>query len=242
MNIENIHSLAAILNRIGVDGNIAKELLQYICFLPSEFTLVKQVAKEKDLVTSSFRFVRIKEEYVCSYYEVSLLKVIEVPDKIIESIHVKDLDKRMAAIDWNVEDESNNFNLQEETTWKREREIEKVVEDLLKLSSSEEGKYFAEALKVKYWSCSMGNPLFGNVNSLRAKFEISQKFYLIEGNLISIEEAYRFLMNRWMEKQQQLNKKQAADPGKGRSLTEGAGPVRERSLLPKIIRKRKLKS
>lgn len=243
MNIENIHSLASTLRSIGLEGNVEKDLLQYACFLPAAFTLTRQVLKDKDLVTCSFYFARTKEVYACSYYEVALLKNLELPDRVVASVHVGELDQRMAAIHWDAgEGPGEDVNLQDEATWKREREIEQVVKDLLQLKSGEEGKYFADALKVKHWSYGNVHPLFENLQALRARFEISQRFYLVEGQVISIEEAYRFLLNKWMEKQQYQNRKRPADAVKVGSSVEAAGPVGERSLLPKKSKKRKLKS
>ena len=39
----------------------------------------------------------------------------------------------------------------------------------------------------------------GNINPLKNKSEVSQRFYFFEGQTgISIDEAYRFLQNRWL--------------------------------------------
>ena len=43
---------------------------------------------------------------------------------------------------------------------------------------------------------------------VRSKFEISQRVYFIEGEVISVDEAYRFLLNRWMEKKMQAQKRE----------------------------------
>jgi hypothetical protein len=51
--------------------------------------------------------------------------------------------------------------------------------------------------------------VFGSTSSIRSKSDVSQRFYFSENSVgISVDEAYRFLQNKWLEKQMQLKKKQ----------------------------------
>ena len=51
--------------------------------------------------------------------------------------------------------------------------------------------------------------MFGNISPLKIKSEVSQRFYFFEGQAgISVDEAYRFLQNRWLEKQMQAKRKE----------------------------------
>jgi len=95
MNIDNIVSLTVLLQEIGLDSNIGKKLLQKICFRPAAFELRERILIEKDLLTCSFLFQRVKQEYVCSYYDASLLKSIDYPEQNIQSIDIRELDNRM---------------------------------------------------------------------------------------------------------------------------------------------------
>ena len=212
MNFQNIVSLTGKLKHIGFNGSIGKRLLQHICFRPSDFSLLERIIKDQNLLICSLFFERKGEEYVWSHYHVSLLVKMEFPDRVLHSVNVKDLDSRMSQVSWEVSEQCNGeFSLEDESTWQREKDIETIVSKLFQLSLSEEGKYFSECLKLKHWSGCTENSLTGNLNVLRSRFEISQRFYFIEGQEIALEEAYRFLLNRWMEKLQSLKRKPDAN-------------------------------
>ena len=239
MNVQNIISLTARLKQIGFHGSIGKRLLQHACFRPSEFSLSERMIKDENLLICSLFFERKGEEYVCGHYDVSLLVKMDFPDRIMHAVNVKNLDFRMSQIDWQVNEQGNKeFSLEDQSTWQREKDIETIVAELSKLALSEEGKHFTECLKVKYWSGCTVSSLTGNLNGLRSKFEVTQRFYLIEGQEISIEEAYRFLLNRWMEKQQSLKRKLDANTKQEEGFTDSSSSV-GKGLLSK---KRKSKT
>ena len=164
---------------------------------------------------------------------------MEFPDRLMHSVNVKDLDFKMSQIIWQVNNHSNKeFSLEDQSTCQREKDIETIVLELSQLASSDEGKYFAEYLKLKYWSRCVSNSLIGILSVLRSKLEIFQRFYFIEGQEISIEEAYRFLLNRWMEKQQSLKRRSNG------SITQKAPITNNSSSGGKglLTKKRKLKT
>lgn len=78
------------------------------------------------------------------------------------------------------------------------------------MSTTAEGKQFADALKVKHWADAGLEDVVGNLNAIRSKFEISQRVYFIDGEAIPVDEAYRFLLNKWMEKKMQAKRKEQA--------------------------------
>ena len=52
--------------------------------------------------------------------------------------------------------------------------------------------------------------MFGNISPLKNKSEVAQRFYFFDGQIgISVDEAYRFLQNRWLEKQMQAKRKES---------------------------------
>lgn len=66
--------------------------------------------------------------------------------------------------------------------------------------------------------CKLDQPQF--FSSAKNKLEISQRFYFFEGQTgISIDEAYRFLQNKWREKQLQTKRKD----------TDGINVVKDKS-------------
>ncbi len=100
-------------------------------------------------------------------------------------------------------------------SWSEEQKIESIVEDLASLEVTEEGKMVARCLKSKFWAGIQYQKLVGNVSPLKNMNEISQRFYFFEGHPgISVDEAYRFLQNRWLEKLMQNKRKQSEDINK----------------------------
>jgi hypothetical protein len=84
-----------------------------------------------------------------------------------------------------------------------------VIDSLSALESVEDGKAIALDLKLKYWAGIPYHEYAGIISHLKSKSEISQRFYFFEGQTgISVDEAYRFLQNLWLEKQMQVKKKQ----------------------------------
>ena len=242
MNIQNIVFLTGKLKHIGFHESIGKRLLQHICFRPSNFSLFERIIRDQNLLICSLFFERKGEEYVWSYYHVSLLVKMEFPDRVLHSVNVKELDFRMSQVSWEVSELCNGeFSLEDESTWQREKDIETIVSKLSQLALSEEGKYFTECLKLKHWSGCTANSLTGNLNVLRSRLEISQRFYFVEGQEIALEEAYRFLLNRWMEKQQSLKKRPDANSkqeevfmNSSSSDRKGRSPTKRKSKTKKM--------
>ena len=234
MNFQNIVFLTGKLKNIGFHESIGKRLLQHICFRPSNFSLLEKIIRDQNLLICSLFFERKGEEYVWSYYHVSLLVKMEFPDRVMHSVNVKDLDLKMSQVIWEASEQCNKeFSLEDESTWQREKDIETIVSKLSQLALSEEGKYFSECLKLKHWSGCTENSLTGNMNVLRSRFEISHRFYFVEGQEIALEEAYRFLLNRWMEKQQSLKRKPGANTKQEEGLIDGPSSGRKGLLTKK---------
>ena len=200
MNLENIVALAEMLVVTGFEQNVAKKLLRQICFRPASFVLSERFVKEGGWLRCNIYLEKEGELYGCRYYDASFLKAIAIPELVIQSVNIRELDQQMDGIDWKLEEERLDFDRSNELSWQTERQIENAISELSKLSVSPDGKYFADYLKLKHWSDIDKLPAGNNVNAIRSKFEVSQRFYFFDGKGISVEEAYRFLMNRWLEK------------------------------------------
>lgn len=218
-----------MLMATGFDEAIGKRLLQHICFKPGDFVLTERLVKGKDVLSCSLFFERKGEEYVCAYYDAAFFKAIEVPALTINGIHLRELDKAMGAIDWLNISAPGKLDLKDETSCLREQQVEKIVTDLFCLSATDEGRHHADSLKVRYWQDVAVAPV--NLPAIRSKFEVSQRFYFFDGQGISIDEAYRFLLNRWVEKKIHGKKKQVGDSADGVEDAGSAGT--DKSLLQK---------
>lgn len=124
-------------------------------------------------------------------------------------------------------------SLHDEAGWQRENQIEGIATDLLRLAATDEGKPFADALKLKHWATVPLHPMMGSLNAIRSRFEVSQRFYFFDGKGISVEEAYRFLLNRWLEKKFQAGRKKALPGNDVVRNTDGEASGSDKGLLKK---------
>lgn len=240
MNIQNILALANQLQSLGFE-NAGYLLLKRICFKPDFFLFSQTIEKGNDKL--SFQFYcekdKIQNVYVLKYYDAILQKEAIVEDITRNGINTNALQNSMVAIDWkSAFDFATNkpFNWEDEKSWDKEREIEAIIDGLSILQNSEDGKVIATGLKLKFWSGSPYHELFGNIIPLKNKSDINQRFYFFEGHAgISVDEAYRFLQNRWLEKQMQTKRK---EPGKA-SLRE-ADNHSQASTVDGVMQKKRL--
>jgi len=239
MNIENVAALAAQLESLGF-GDAGYLLLKRISFKPENFILSQKMEKAKDKL--SFQLFFEKEVsigmYVLLYYDAVLQKATPLINATINGINTTILEKSMTEIDWKSAFDfvtKKQLNLEDKTSWEKEQKVESVIESLSELEKSEDGKAVSVGLKLKYWAGIPYQELFGNISPLKNKLEVSQRFYFSDGQAgISADEAYRFLQNRWLEKQMQANKKQldnqTEEPIEENGNNTGSGLLKKRRL------------
>jgi hypothetical protein len=213
MNIENIASLSEKVQSLGFI-NISSSLLKRICFKPASFIICQRIDKGKDQLRFHLFFEREsgQSSYDLMYYDAILQKAMALSDTTINGIDISALERRMAEIDWKIAfelDAKKQWNAEDKSTWEKELRIESIVTDLIALEASEEGKSITVGFKIKHWAGVPYQELFGNISPLKNKSEISQRFYFFEEKAgISVDDAYRFLQNKCLEKEMQEKKKQ----------------------------------
>jgi hypothetical protein len=240
MNIENISALMGQLQSLGFE-NVGYSLLKRISFKPENFILSQKIEKAKDKLSFQLFFEKDVKQgiYVLLYYDAILQKETPLIDAAINGINTTNLEKSMIEIDWkNAFDfvTKKQLNLEDKTSWEKELKVESVIEGLSELEKSEDGKVVAVGLKLKYWNGILYQELFGNISPLKNKSEVSQRFYFFEGQTgISVDEAYRFLQNRSLEKQMQAKKKQTDsteinESEKDSHASSGSGLLKKKRL------------
>lgn len=213
MNIENISALMGQLQSLGFE-NTGYSLLKRISFKPENFILSQKIDKAKDKLSFQLFFEKDVKQgtYALSYYDAILQKEKPLIDAAVNGINTTILEKSMTEIDWKNAfdfDTKKQLNLEDKISWEKEQKVESVIESLSELEKSEDGKVVSVGLKLKYWGGISYQELFGNISPLKNKSEVSQRFYFFEGQSgISVDEAYRFLQNRLLEKQILKSKKQ----------------------------------
>ena len=240
MNIENISALMGQLQSLGFE-NAGYSLLKRISFKPENFILSQKTEKFKDKLSFQLFFEKEvnKGMYVLLYYDATLQKETPLVDDAINGINITGLEKSMTEIDWKSAFDfamKKQLNLEDKISWEKEQKVESVIESLSELEKSEEGKAVSAALKLKYWAGIPYQEVFGNISPLKNKSEVSQRFYVFEGQAgITVDEAYRFLQNRWLEKQMQAKRKERSnkeinETEKDTHASSGSGLLKKKRL------------
>ena len=200
----NVTAITETITKLGLPLAVTDELRLNLCFLPDQFYLHHYQERGGDRLRFDVCVQRERgsSAYMIPYYEACLHKTVEVPFYQAGEINSVDLEKRMSVVDWQ--------GLNKELDKVQIKAIEEIVFELNLLVTEPEGRQIADLLRWKYWSST---PFFIYCNSnrgLKNDFEVSQRFYLFQNEeIISIDEAYRFLCHRWREKQfQGKNKNQ----------------------------------
>lgn len=238
MNEQNIRELKEQLLSIGFEVGLELALRRNLCFHPLRFTLQQGVERGGDRLKFRFYYEKAADEntYVCSCYDAVLYKEIQIPDVTTQEFNSKELEERMAAINWKVEEILMNASVAQlyPVDGQREEAIESLVSILQLLERSEEGRQLVRLLKLKYWWDTPAERYMENLSSLKSQYEASQRFYFLEGaEVITIEEAYRFLNNKWMEKRLYVQKKEStAEQQKASTANKGTGTGKVKKTTP----------
>ena len=216
MNLQNIAALTDQLKTLGFE-NLSYPLLKRICFNPDHFLLFQKMAKGKEDLYIQLFFEKTEgsDTYVLLYYDAILQNDESFYKAQIDGIDMKKLEKELSMIDWrsafNI-NENKNWSVEDKGSWENEHKIEMIINDLAKIERTENGKSISDSLKLKYWAGTSYYELFEKINPQKSKAEISQRFYCSEEQPgISIQEAYRFLQNKQLEKQ--IRERKKINPG-----------------------------
>lgn len=240
MNIQNIATLAAKLEGLGFE-NTGYLLLKNISFRPQQFWLVVKAAHLNNALSFHLFIQRnsVNKEYELQYYDANLSAVPNEGGQKINGIDITELVSAMKQIEWKDAFDftiRKNVLVNEKSNLEKEEAVESVIERMQVLERSDIGKNVSIDLKLEFWSGLPYQDLFGNIAPAKNKFEISQRFYCSSGQPgITVDEAYRFLQNRLLEKQIMLRKKQLENPEASGNTTDsipesGSGLLRKKRI------------
>jgi len=181
---ESIAAVRELLHSIGFDSGLEQALRAKACYLPALFQIDYTLERAGDSCAFIFHIKSEEGIYKCLYYDACYKKEIVIDDAATSS-----LESRMRLIDWHVLPTADSFD-----------EIESIITDMQLLSAAD--ALHANLLAYKYWvNTSLENKIAG-LTSLKAQYEISQRFYVTEGaQPISMDEAFRFLQSQWLARQ-----------------------------------------
>lgn len=202
MNIENIALLGSMLKDLGFDEGLSFDILKQASFMPSSITVRHQMNKGNDVISFQIYFERKGENYHFKYYDAALRKAFDLNDTAAA------LDKKMDAINWQSafsQSDRRQWSASDTSSWKTEAMVATIIKELETHGDAED----VIKLKIKHWGDIEQN-IF-NLATFKSKFEILQRFYFFEEQgCIGAEEAYRFLHNKWLEKQMIARRKSEA--------------------------------
>lgn len=238
--MENISALAEQLEVLGFEG-AGYLLLKRICFKLEKFSFSQKVEKGNEQISFHLFFERNdkKDIYSLVYYDAILQKEISFADTTLNGVDIAGLEKQMSAIDWKKAfdfTETKRWTPNDKTSWDSEQKIESIITSLAEIEITDEGKSVTAALKSKHWTGAAYFEIFDNISQIKNKAEISQRFYCAEGQpRISVDEAYRFLQNRKLEKQMQAKRKQVDNQNdevqdESNNSSPGSGLLQKRRL------------
>jgi hypothetical protein len=199
----NVTAITEIISKLGLPESLTNELRLHLCFLPDQFYLLHYQERGRDRLRFDVCVQKEKgaNAYVIPFYEACLQKTVVVPVFQVGAVNSAELEKRMSAIDW----QGINKKLERVDL----KAIEEIVFELNQLITEPEGQQVADLLRWKYWASTPFFIYCNNNRGLKNDFEVVQRFYLFQNEeIISIDEAYRFLCHRWREKQFHGMKKQ----------------------------------
>jgi len=212
MDMPNIKALVKLLETLGFSSLLDKKLVYHACFRQKYFSIKEQKAFGEDLMSYEifFKENEADRKLFCSHYDAALRKAIRIEPAVLNEIDLRQLDDRMKRVNWEQIAQfgtSSEFNLADKETWKEQAWIEQISGDLETLSSTEEGRNVAGCLQYKHWADLPLESMITNLFFIKTKLEYSQRFYIINEEGITAGEAYRFLNNRWIQRQMQEKKK-----------------------------------
>lgn len=212
MDIQNMQALLDIFAGLGFSSATEHQLLYHACLRQKAFSIKEQKVFGTNIVSYSI-FLKIKDsenKLVCPYYDASLRKEIRVDPVTVNGIDSDELEKRMRALDWKQLSGAGSIakvKLTDKKTWEEHMIAENIIGDLEKLAETGEGSRVADVLKYKYWVDLPLEQFVPNLQLLKGRLEMSQRFYVLEGEGITTDEAFRFLNNRFIQRQSQVNNK-----------------------------------
>ncbi len=212
MDIQNIKGIVNLMGALGFSPSMDKKIVYHACFRQKDFSLKEKKAFGDDVMSYQIFFKEnaANGKLVCTHYDAALRKNIKIQPVLLNGIDLHQMDERMNNINWEDISQFNGFtqfNLSDKETWKQQAIIEEIILDLEAIASTSEGELFANTLKYKYWADLPLENMIPSLYLLKSKLEFNQRFYIINDEGITANEAFRFLNNRWIQRQAQEKKK-----------------------------------
>ncbi len=220
MDKVNVERIKARLLGLGFDHMVEEKLMAQVCFGAAAFDLRFDKMVGED--ACSF-LVRVERggggEFVVAYYSALFRKGFGLGTSALK------LAERMSRVDWKQLALARAFVVVVELPI-----VQEAYSLLEEITKSPE----VSLLLYKYWAGTSLESLVPDFVSLKAKYELMQRFYVSEEHQpITSDEAIRFLQNRWMEKAMQQSRLQQRQAGGGNDNESVTKRVKRKSSRKK---------
>lgn len=202
---KSVQQIMQVIGEAGFPGELEWAVQVHLCFSPSRFSIPFEQYRGTDRLRYQIWIAQSEQEntYVPLFYDACLIRPLDLKVDNDCAEMVVSLNQQMQLINWGglleKAREATVGDLSELNT------VQQVVARILELQASSEGAHYAHLLKMRYWGRTPFEAYTNCSNQVRSEYEVCQRFHFFEdGGGITLEEAYRFLLHRWREKQVQL--------------------------------------
>lgn len=201
---EMVKGIMEALTRVGFPESLVWPLQVHLCFAPPRFPVVHEQYRGEDRLHYQIWMVRdaITGVYAPAYYDACLVRPLALDTELECSGQLLALNQQMRLINWaGMLDKGANATVGDFADL---RLIAEIVQSLHELELAEEGALYADLLRLRYWARTPFDAYARQGVASRNAFEVSQRFHFFsDGQGITLDEAYRFLLHRLHEKRLQ---------------------------------------
>jgi len=187
----------------------------HLCFAPARFAVQHEQFRGSDQLRYEVWVAREEDnsKYMPVYYDATLIRPLELNPQNGCAEQVISLNQQMQLVNWSgllgkaataTVGDFSDLGL-----------VADIVDNLTALEQHEGGQFFADLLRLRYWTRTPFEHYARCGSGSKGLFEVTQRFHFFsDGQGITLDEAYRFLQHRWLQKKLQ-------DAQKGTKVSPG---------------------
>lgn len=211
-----------VLTGVGFPESLEWTLQVHLCFAPPKFVVGHEQFRGEDQLRYQIWIVRNEETglYAPAYYEALLVRPLDIKPLDEGADLVIAINQQMQLLNWAaLLGKGDSATVGDFADLQM---VAQIVQALDVLSCSEEGALYADLLRLRYWGRTPFESYAKQGTTHRAAFEVSQRFHFFsDGQGITLDEAYRFLLHRLHEKRLQGLQRTIKEPVVAKSRKGG---------------------
>lgn len=200
----NVKKVMQSLREVGFPEDLEWTIQVHFCFYPQKFVVPFCQLRGPDQLRYQILIAHGESgQYTPLYYDACLIRQIEIHPNDACADLVDLLKQQMQVVNWeDLLQKTEGATIEDLSELKMVQQVNAQLKELQQLDG---GDYYADLLKMRYWSRSPFEIYSAAGSQIRSAYEVCQRFHFFDdGGGITLDEAYRFLLHRWREKQLQL--------------------------------------